>query len=178
MRTIPVALVALLVVGCSSSADHGSSADRSASSSALLFSPTPTYPPATSQGPLTTPIPTGVTAIAVTLVQPGTGAKAIYGKTITDPSTMQQIISDVDGLRVAGDETQGCTLLPVGLQMDFTTATSSATFTEDSECARATLTIAGKTGPALGSVLLFDVEKLLNVNVTMAPDGQPSVEPG
>jgi hypothetical protein len=45
-------------------------------------------------------VPTGVTAIAVSFVQPGTGAKVIYRKAITDPSTMQQIISDVDRLHV------------------------------------------------------------------------------
>jgi hypothetical protein len=40
------------------------------------------------------------------------------------------------------------------------------------------LTIAGKTGPPLASVLLFDVEKLLGVTVTTGPDGQPSLVNG
>ena len=86
---------------------------------------------------------------------------------------MQKIIADVDGLHTAGNETQGCAMFPTGLQLEFTTATSTATLNEDSECSRATLTIAGKTGPPLASVLLFDVEKILGVTVTMGPDGRP-----
>src|SRR5450755_324514 len=143
---------ALLLGGCARGADHASTA---APNTPLV--PTPSVAPVEALGPLTTPLPTGVTAITVTFAQPGTGAKVIYRKTVTDPATMQQIISEVDGLHVAGNETQGCAMFPTGLQLDFTTPTSVAAFSEDSECARATLTIAGKTGPPLASVLLFDI---------------------
>jgi hypothetical protein len=137
--------------------------------------PTPSTPPTPTAGPLTAQLPAGVRAVTVTFVEPGSGATIVYSKAITDPLTMQRIISDVDGLHVAGNETQGCVPLSVDLQMKFTTPTSDATFNEDSQCARATLTVAGKEGPMLGSELLFEVEKLLGVSVTTGPDGQPSV---
>lgn len=181
-------LLALLLGGCSGAAQHRASTasltnssvpgiSASAATSSAYVHPTPTVAPTTSEGALTAPVPAGVRAITVTLVEPGTGAKIIYRKMISDPSTMQQLISDVDGLHVAGNATQGCVPSPVDLQMEFTTPTSDATFNEDSQCARATLTLAGSTGPTLGSALLFEVEKLLGVSVTTGPDGQPSVGP-
>src|SRR5450631_1407025 len=88
----------LLLGGCASAADHASTA---APNTPLV--PTPSVAPVEALGPLTTPLPTGVTAITVTFAQPGTGGKVIYRKTITDPSTMQHIISEVDGLHVAGN---------------------------------------------------------------------------
>jgi hypothetical protein len=119
----------LLLAGCARTAGHGSSVEVSANSSSAISTPrvpTPSIAPVEALGPLTTPLPTGVTAVTVTFVEPGTGAKVIYGKTITDPSTMQQIISDIDGLHVAGNETRGCAPLPTGLQLEFTTQATTA----------------------------------------------------
>jgi hypothetical protein len=118
MWKILFVIPALLLGGCASAADHGSSVQTPANSSFATRTPrvpTPSVAPVEALGPLTTPLPTGITAITVTLAQPGTGSNVIYRKTITDPSTMQHIISDVDGLHVAGNETQGCAMFPTGL---------------------------------------------------------------
>jgi hypothetical protein len=101
-------------------------------------------------------------------------AAILWQRTINQHPLITQVVAMVDTLW-ATNATQGCTESNVMLRLDFSSPTEHATLDEDSPCARATLVIDGTAGPVLASSVISQVEQLVGVQVTTAPDGQPSV---
>jgi hypothetical protein len=146
---------------------------------AQILSPTPTQAPIFTPGPTTRPLPAGITTMTVTFLLASDSfstppAAILWQRTINQQPLITQVVAMVDTLW-ATTETQGCVLSNVMLRLDFSSPTEHATLDENSPCARATLVIDGTAGPVLASSLIFQVEQLVGVQATTAPDGQPSV---
>jgi hypothetical protein len=146
---------------------------------APILSPTPTQAPSLTPGATTQPLPAGITTMAVTFLRASDSfstppAAILWQRTINQQSLITQVVATVDTLW-ATNATQGCTESNVMLRLDFSSPTEHATLDEDSPCARATLVIDGIAGPVLASSVISQVEQLVGVQVTTAPDGQPSV---
>ncbi|MDQ1541736.1 MAG: hypothetical protein QOH29_2462, partial [Actinomycetota bacterium] len=183
-------LAAVAVAGCGSrsqvatprAADSPVAASSASSSSQIVRTPTPTYPPSPLVGPPTTPIPAGTTTVTITFLYASDSfatapADVLYRKTVTDAELIQRIVSQVDALAQDSGATQGCTESSVDLRLDFAGPGPLATLNDNSPCARATLIIGGKPGPLLDSALGSWIEQTLGVKEVLLPNGQSSVQP-
>jgi hypothetical protein len=183
-------LAAVAVAGCGSrsqvatprAADSPVAASSGSSSSQIVRTPTPTYPPSPLVGPPTTPIPAGTTTVTITFLYASDSfatapADVLYRKTVTDAELIQRIVSQVDALTRDSGATRGCTGSSVDLRLDFAGPGPLATLNENSPCARATLIIGGKPGPLLDSAVGGWIEQTLGVKEVLLPNGQSSVQP-
>jgi len=176
-------LAAAALVGCATSTDRSAVAPTRAVpsptvnvSSRPILSPTPSTPPDVVQGPLTKPVPGGVTTVTVSFLQPGgDSGTVVYRTTVTSPTDIRTLVDAVDALHVTGSYSKGCSMSPVDLRLDFVSPGHASTFVEDSSCRYATLTIDGSAGPKLDSAELGVAEETVRETAVTGPDGQVSI---
>ena len=179
------AVTMLALAGCSTGHPDARGSSRLSTPPSVptpLTSPTPTQAPSVTPGPPTQPLPGGVTTMVMTFLRGADSfdtqpAAVMWQQTFQQQSLIAQVAAMVDTLQ-ATTATQGCTESNVMLRLDFTSPTQHATLEEESPCARATLVINGTAGPVLASSLILQLERLVGVEVTTGPDGQPSVTAG
>jgi hypothetical protein len=177
-----VVLAMVTLAGCSTghhTAGGSSNLSLPPTVPAPILSPTPTRAPSLTPGATTQPLPAGITTMTVTFLLSSESfstapAAVLWQRAINQQSLITRVVAMVDTLW-ATTATQGCTESNVMLRLDFSSPTEHATLDEDSPCARATLVIDGTAGPVLASSLISQVEQLVGVQATTAPDGQPSV---
>jgi hypothetical protein len=171
------------LVGCAS-ARHATAPSNPAVPSSIAtmltppagLTPTPTSAPSVLLGQLTRPLPTGVTAVTVTLTDSSNANNVVYRATVVDAAVVQAFVADIDSLRTAGSETRGCSMSPVNLHLDFFSGSHlTSTLSEDSSCRQGVITVNGSPGPQLESAELPMAEALLHVTSSFGPDGKPTV---
>jgi hypothetical protein len=144
--------------------------------------PSPSSPGSATLGPPVHALPSGVTAVTVTLLTAGDSfavppAEVLYRKTVTDNAAIQQLVAMVDQLRVDVGALRGCTDVPYNMQLTFTLPNGSAVLNETTACARATLTAPGMPQILLDSAISEPVEHIVGVTVTTDANGRPSAIP-
>jgi hypothetical protein len=182
VRSAAAVLAMLTLAGCSTgqhTAVGSSQLSLPPTIPAAIFSPTPTQAPSLTPGATTRPLPAGITTMTVTFLLASDSfstppAAILWQRTINQQPLITRVVAMVDTLQET-TATQGCVLSNVMLRLDFSSATEHATLDEDSPCARATVVIDGSAGPVLASSLISQVEQLVGVQASTAPDGQPSV---
>jgi hypothetical protein len=180
-RTAGIVLAGLLstvvLCGCASTHRHAAVPPiNPAAPTRIVPSPTPTSPPDTVQGPITTQLPAGVTTVTVSFLQPGDPPGAVvYRTTLTSPTDIRALADAVDALHATGTYSKGCSMSPVDLRLDFVGPSHTSSFLEDSSCRYATLTIDGVAGPKLDSAELDVAEKVVGKTAVFGPDGRPSL---
>ena len=169
VRVMPPIWLVLTLAACAARS-HGAGAPAAAA-----LTPSISAIPTPAPGAPISPLPPDAKDLTITLADAAGTHATVYGRSVKDPATVARIVRDIDGLRVVGSQTRGCSMALVTVRLDITYSASSAELVEDSSCRTAVLTIDGVAGPTLASSLLPEVESILGVVVVLGGDGKPSV---